>query len=152
VPHTVRGVAALSLLFLLTACGGGGGEPAAKTAGRTAPAATEPAAAVQVVAPAKVEIIAGMTGCTASIRIQADELREGSCRTGQGDYIITTFPKETLRDTWLDAAAIYGGTYIIGPRWAVGGKVDVLKKLQPEIGGEIVRLTGSGPSPVPTGA
>ncbi|HEY8986146.1 MAG TPA: hypothetical protein VIU15_42055 [Streptomyces sp.] len=151
-PHTVRGVAALSLLFLLTACGGGGGEPAAKASGGTAPAATEPAAAVQVVAPAKVEIIAGMTGCTASIRIQADELREGSCRTGQGDYIITTFPKETLRDTWLDAAAIYGGTYIIGPQWAVGGKVDVLKKLQPEIGGEIVRLTGSGPSPVPTGA
>ncbi|MHC5903003.1 hypothetical protein ACVNF4_03675 [Streptomyces sp. S6] len=146
-PHTARGVAALSLLFLLTACGGGDGKPAAKASGGTAPAA-----AAQVVAPAKVEIIAGMTGCTPSIRIQADELREGSCRTAQGNYIVTTFPKETLRDTWLDAAAIYGGTYLIGPQWAVGGKPDVLKKLRPKIGGEIVQLTGSGPSPLPTGA
>ena len=146
-PHTARGVAVGALLLLLTACGGGGGDgkPAAKA---SEPA--QPAAAAQVVAPAKVEIIAGMTGCTASIRIQAAELREGSCRTGQGDYIITTFPKESLKDTWLDAAAIYGGTYIVGPQWAVGGKVEVLKKLRPEIGGEIVQLTGSGPSPVPT--
>ncbi|WP_416966633.1 hypothetical protein [Streptomyces sp. 4F14] len=144
-PHTARGVAAVALLFLLTACGGGDGKPAAK-----ASESTEPAAAAQVVAPAKVEIIAGMTGCTAVIRIEAAELRQGSCRTGQGDYIIATFPKDSLKDTWLDAAAIYGGTYIVGPQWAVGGKVEVLKKLQPEIGGEIVQLTGSGPSPVPT--
>ncbi|GAV45869.1 hypothetical protein [Streptomyces acidiscabies] len=146
-PHIVRGVAVGALLLLVSACGGGDGKPAAKA---SESASTQPAAAAQVVAPAKVEIIAGMTGCTASIRIQAAELREGSCRTGQGDYIITTFPKESLKDTWLDAAAIYGGTYIVGPQWAVGGKVEVLKKLRPEIGGEIVQLTGSGPSPVPT--
>ncbi|KND28849.1 hypothetical protein [Streptomyces acidiscabies] len=145
-PHTARGVAVGALLLLLTACGGGGGDGKPAKASESA----QPAAAAQVVAPAKVEIIAGMTGCTASIRIQAAELREGSCRTGQGDYIITTFPKESLKDTWLDAAAIYGGTYIVGPQWAVGGKVEVLKKLRPEIGGEIVQLTGSGPSPVPT--
>ncbi|QNP68394.1 hypothetical protein IAG44_02180 [Streptomyces roseirectus] len=144
-PHTVRGVAAVALLFLLTACGGGEGEPAAQASETAGPAA------VQVVAPAKVEVIAGLTGCTAALRIQAAELREGSCRTAQGDYIITTFPKETLKDTWLDAAAVYGGTYLVGPQWAVGGKAEVLKRLQPSIGGELVKLTGSGPSPVPTG-
>lgn len=143
-PHRIRTVAVVFALFSLTVgCSSGGSEPAAKEG-----ASAE--AAAQVVAPAKVEVIAGLTGCTAAIRIEAEELRQGSCRTAKGEYIIATFPKDSLKDTWLDAASVYGGTYIVGPQWAVGGKEDVLRKLQPSIGGQLVQLTGNGPSPLPS--
>ncbi|MER5534575.1 hypothetical protein [Streptomyces mirabilis] len=69
-----------------------GGEEAAT--GRKGPKKT---AAVEVVAPADVEVIANLTGCEVTIRIEATELREGACHTETGDYLITTFPEECYR-------------------------------------------------------
>lgn len=70
--------------------------------------ASKKTAAVEVVAPADVEVIANLTGCKVTIRIEAKELREGACHTETGDYLITTFPEERHKVTWLDSAAIYG--------------------------------------------
>lgn len=127
------------------AAGCGGGEDDAAAAPRDEKVSA--AASAGVVAPAKVEVIAGLTGCKPKIRIEADELREGVCRTEKADYVITTFPEERLKQTWLDSASVYGGTYLVGTRWVVGAKPEVLDDLRPKLGGEIQKLQGIGPAP-----
>ncbi|MFF0158136.1 hypothetical protein ACFYRY_11490 [Streptomyces sp. NPDC005263] len=140
-------IGSLALLPLIAACGGAEGDGAAKakaSEGSVAPVAG-------VVAPAKVEVIAALTGCKVEIRIEADELREGQCKTKQGNYRITTFPKEKLKLTWLDAASVYGGTYLVGPQWAVGAKPEVLEKLRTKIGGTMQSLRSMNPAePAPS--
>jgi hypothetical protein len=63
-------------LALGTACGGGEDG----TARTPRPSKSSAAPAAGIVAPARIEVIAGPTGCEAEIRIEADELREGLCR------------------------------------------------------------------------
>ncbi|MFF8673752.1 hypothetical protein [Streptomyces sp. NPDC015242] len=141
----LRAVAAagvLAVLTLATACGGGGGDgtAAAKPGASGAPAAG-------VVAPAKVEVIAGLVGCTAKIRTEADELREGVCHTPKGDFLITTFPEERLKETWLESARVYGGRYLVGMRWVVSAEPDMLEPLRAKLGGTIRELSGIGTRP-----
>ncbi|KAA0942594.1 hypothetical protein [Streptomyces apricus] len=127
----------LALLPLAAACDGGGdGSP---DGGRTETSAVS-APSAGVVAPAKVEVIAGLTGCKVKIRTDADELREGVCHTPGGDYLITTFPAEKYKLTWLDSAAIYGGTYLVGPQWAISAKPEMLEPLRAKVGGTIQDL------------
>ncbi|MFK0124695.1 hypothetical protein ACIQSP_15425 [Streptomyces nigra] len=138
--------AGLAPLLLATACGGGDSGSAAASSGPPKVSATE----AGVVAPAKIEVIAGLTGCKVKIRTEADELREGVCRTKQGDYLVTTFPEEKLKRTWLESASVYGGTYLVGTRWVVSGKPAVLERLRPRIGGTMEQLRGIGPSAGPS--
>ncbi|GGW46518.1 hypothetical protein AB0E64_15240 [Streptomyces caelestis] len=137
--------AALVVLPLVTACGGGDDEkPAA--GGRAATPSGSAAPAAGVVAPAKVEVIAGLTGCEVKIRTEADELREGVCHTETGDHLITTFPEEKLKETWLESAGVYGGTYLVGMRWVVSAKPEMLEPLRAKLGGTVRELRGIGPS------
>ncbi|WP_373921969.1 hypothetical protein [Streptomyces sp. T12] len=138
----------LGLLLLATACGGSGSDDAG-TAAKSSPTNVS-ATVAGVVAPAKVEVIADLTGCKVKIRTDADELREGVCHTKKGDYLITTFPQEKYKLTWLDAAAVYGGKYLVGPRWVVSAKPALLERLRPQLGGKIQQLRGVGPAPAPT--
>ena len=96
-----RAVALAALLTavalpLATACtsdsdtDAGSGKKASPSASESMP----PAPVAAVVAPAKVEVIAKLTGCEVTIRTDAKELREGVCHTADGDYLITTFPEE----------------------------------------------------------
>ncbi|MEU1852502.1 hypothetical protein ABZ499_25330 [Streptomyces sp. NPDC019990] len=136
---------ALAVLPLVTACGGGGdAEPAGS--GRTATPSGHAAPAAGVVAPAKVEVIAGLTGCKVKIRTEADELREGVCHTKQGDYLITTFPEEKLKETWLESAGVYGGKYLVGMRWVVSAEPQLLEPLRAKLGGTVQELRGIGPT------
>ncbi|MFJ8535358.1 hypothetical protein [Streptomyces sp. NPDC093591] len=144
--RTATAAGSLVLLLLATACGGSGDEGTAAKSSPTNVSAT----VAGVVAPAKIEVIAGLTGCEVKIRTEADELREGVCRTKQGDYLITTFPAEKYKLTWLDAAAVYGGKYLVGPRWVVSAKPALLERLRPQLGGKIQQLRGVGPTPAPT--
>ncbi|MFF6781133.1 hypothetical protein [Streptomyces sp. NPDC012510] len=134
-----RGVAlaaGLAVLPLVAACSGGGGGD------RAADRATDGSSPVAaVVAPAKVEVIAELTGCEVRIRTEAEELREGVCQTDVGDYLITTFPKDELKEVWLESAAMYGGKYLVGPRWAISAKPEVLKPLKAKVGGTIRDLS-----------
>ncbi|MGW1611657.1 hypothetical protein ACWCQZ_19930 [Streptomyces sp. NPDC002285] len=139
-------VGSLALLLLTTACGGGEDDAGAA---KSTPAKVS-ATVAGVVAPAKVEVIADLTGCKVKIRTEADELREGVCRTKKGDYLITTFPQEKFKLTWLDAAAVYGGKYLVGTRWVVSAKPEVLDRLRPQLGGKIQQLQGVGPKPAPS--
>ncbi|MFS8198069.1 hypothetical protein ACLVWQ_05220 [Streptomyces sp. CWNU-52B] len=139
----------LTLLSLATACGGDEGGGAA--AGRRAESSAMSAPSAGVVAPAKVEVIADLTGCKVTIRTDADELREGVCDTEEGDYLITTFPAEKYKLTWLDSAAVYGGTYLVGPQWAISAKPKTLARLRTQVGGTLqdldaTRTTGPVPS------
>ncbi|MFJ5726861.1 hypothetical protein [Streptomyces paradoxus] len=142
-PRALAAAAVLVVLPLLTACGGDGDKD---TGGKAAPRVTA-APAAGVVAPAKVEVIAGLTGCKAKIRIDADELRQGLCHTKQADYLITTFPEEKLKETWLEEARVYGGKYLVGTRWVVSVKPALLESFRAKLGGTIRELRGIGPKP-----
>ncbi|MGR3872758.1 hypothetical protein ACUXZZ_29885 [Streptomyces graminifolii] len=150
--HTsrLRKSAALAPLPLAVACGGGEGDDTAdrKRAASTRAVVTA-APEAGVVAPAKVEVIAGLTGCTAEIRIDADELREGVCRTEQGEYRITTFPEERFKVIWLDSAAVYGGKYLVGTRWVVSAKPELLAGFRSRLGGTVQELRGTGSATAP---
>ncbi|NGO09040.1 hypothetical protein G5C60_15895 [Streptomyces sp. HC44] len=143
----VRGAAltaSLALLPLAAACGGGEDGAAADGKSSTSPVA-------EVVAPAKVEVIASLTGCKAKIRIDADQLRQGLCHTKKVDYLITTFPEEKYKETWLDSAAIYGGKYLVGSRWVVSAKEpEMLETFRAKLGGTVRELSGVGPNPSPS--
>nr|WP_261989332.1 hypothetical protein [Streptomyces sp. uw30] len=134
------------LLLTATACGAGDQEG---TSAQSSPSNVA-ASVAGVVAPAKVEVIADLTGCKVKIRTEADELREGVCHTKKGDYLITTFPAEKYKLTWLDAAAVYGGKYLVGTRWVVSAKPGLLEQLRPQLGGNIQQLRGVGPAPGPS--
>ncbi|KAB1146921.1 hypothetical protein F7R91_15125 [Streptomyces luteolifulvus] len=147
----MRGVAlagSLALIPLVSACGGG--EDGAPANGKPVKVSNAPAAGV--VAPAKIEVIAGLAGCKAEIRVEADELREGLCHTEKADYVITTFPHEKFKQSWLDAASMYGGTYLVGTRWVVSAKPEMLGQLRARLGGTVQQLRGSGPTPAPSGS
>ncbi|MEH0423009.1 hypothetical protein [Streptomyces sp. B21-083] len=105
---------------------------------KASPAASEsmpPAPVAAVVAPAKVEVIAKLTGCEVTIRTDAKELREGVCHTADGDYLITTFPEEKYKLTWLDSAAIYGGKYLVGTKWVISAPPKLQESLRQKVGG-----------------
>ncbi|MEG3630817.1 hypothetical protein V5O46_24755 [Streptomyces sp. C6-003] len=136
-------VGTLAVLPLLTACSGGAQDQPAED---PRPAQTSAAPAAGVVAPAKVEVIAGLTGCRATIRVDADQLRQGLCHTPEADFLITTFPEEKYQRTWLAEAAVYGGTYLVGPRWVVSAKSAMLAGLREKLGGTIRQLRGIGPT------
>ncbi|WP_371659735.1 hypothetical protein [Streptomyces sp. NBC_00280] len=109
-----------------------------KTGKKASPSASEsmpPAPVAAVVAPAKVEVIAKLTGCQVTIRTDAAELREGVCHTADGDYLITTFPEEKYKLTWLDSAAIYGGKYLVGTRWVISAPPKLQESLRQKVGG-----------------
>ncbi|MFC9503065.1 hypothetical protein [Streptomyces sp. NPDC057002] len=142
-------VGALVALPLVTACGGGDDKkPAGSGKAATPSGAAAPAAGV--VAPAKVEVIAGLAGCKAKIRTEADELREGVCHTKKGDFLITTFPEEKLKETWLESARVYGGKYLVGMRWVVSAKPGMYESLRAKLGGTVEEMQGIGPSANPS--
>ncbi|CAM5268793.1 hypothetical protein [Streptomyces aurantiogriseus] len=139
-------VASLALLPLVAACSGGEEDVAMNSD----PAKISAAPAAGVVAPAKVEVIAGLTGCKPKIRIDADELRQGLCHTEKVDYLITTFPEEKYKQAWLDSAAVYGGKYLVGSRWVVSAKEpEMLEQFRAKLGGTIQQLRGIGPTAAP---
>ncbi|MFH8493759.1 hypothetical protein [Streptomyces coeruleorubidus] len=145
----IRGAAlaaSLALLPLATACSGGADDATMNSD----PSKISAAPAAGVVAPAKVEVIAQLTGCKPKIRIEADELRQGLCHTPKVDYLITTFPEEKYKQAWLESAAIYGGKYLVGSRWIVSAKEPkMLEEFRSKLGGTIQQLRGIGPTPAP---
>ncbi|MDT9687392.1 hypothetical protein Q5762_03355 [Streptomyces sp. P9(2023)] len=138
----------LALILLTAACGGGEDDAAARSKSSKKP--TISAREAQIVAPAKVEVIASLTKCKVEIRVEAEELRDGVCRTERGAYLITTFPKEKHQRTWLDTSSMYQGTYLVGPRWVISAQPKLLEQLRSTLGGSVIRMTGMGPASTPS--
>ena len=139
-----RGVALAALLTALalplaTACiSDSDSDPASDKGQKASPSASEsmpPAPVAAVVAPAKVEVIAKLTGCEVTIRTDAKELRGGICHTADGDYLITTFPEEKYKLVWLDSAAVYGGKYLVGTKWVISAPPKLQESLRQKVGG-----------------
>lgn len=144
-PHAPRAVALLAALVLPALLVGCSADQAdTRHAARPKPST----GGVPSPAPANIEKIASLTGCEAEIRMEADELREGVCKTSRGNWIVTTFPAEKFKRTWLDTASMYGGTYLVGPKWAIGAELGVLKQLRTDVGGDLQQLRGIN-SPAP---
>lgn len=122
-------------LPLATACTSDSGSDSGKEASPSASESLPPAPVAAVVAPAKVEVIAKLTGCEVTIRTDAKELREGVCHTADGDYLITTFPEEKYKLIWLDSAAIYGGKYLVGTKWVISAPPKLQESLRQKVGG-----------------
>ncbi|MEO3808973.1 hypothetical protein ABGB17_08215 [Sphaerisporangium sp. B11E5] len=93
--------------------------------------------------PATLEELAARTGCAKpAMQVDAAELRQGMCKTPQGQYSITTFATDQGKDQWLADAVDYGGAYLVGTRWIlVGNTQQMLEHFRAQLGGTI-RLGG----------
>jgi hypothetical protein len=97
-------------------------------------------AAVPETASGSLEHLAAEVGCTPTIQIDADELRQGSCRKSDADgkFLLATFATDRGQREWIDGAKDYGGHYLVGRKWvAVGETEKVTATLRRTLGGDI---------------
>ncbi|THA82184.1 hypothetical protein [Streptomyces sp. A0592] len=101
-------------------------------------AATPVAAEAAATPGTSIEQIATTIGCTPEVSVEADELRQGGCETGQGAYRMATFAAQKGLRAWLDEARAYGGIYLVGDRWVVTTQsADALNALRERLGGSV---------------
>ncbi|MFD7256135.1 hypothetical protein [Streptomyces sp. NPDC059874] len=92
-----------------------------------------------------IEEIATAIGCTAEVSVEAEELRQGGCESGQGAYRMATFAADEGLRSWLAEARIYGGSYLVGNRWVVTtGESAALSSLRDRLGGSLDTGTPHG--------
>ncbi|NBF00294.1 hypothetical protein FE391_44050 [Nonomuraea sp. KC401] len=72
-----------------------------------------------------------------SVQVDASELRQVSCRTGAGRYVVMTFTTRKNQDAWYEGARAYGGTYLVGDRWTVVSDPKLLAEPHAQLGGRI---------------
>ncbi|MBW5486561.1 hypothetical protein GPJ59_33105, partial [Streptomyces bambusae] len=107
--------------------------------GPTGPASAPDAPAADPAArPAPLQDIAAAIGCTPSVSVEAEEVRQGGCETPGGTFRIMTFAAERGRQDWLAEARAYGGTYLVGDRWIVTARPETaLAPLRDRLGGSL---------------
>jgi hypothetical protein len=95
------------------------------------------------------EDLAAKLGCKPELRTKAAELRQGICKTADGNYAVTSFTTEKGRKDWLDYALMYKGTHLVGRQWVVTAAPPVLETLREKLGGELQSSDGTGSSRAP---
>ncbi|MCB5182805.1 hypothetical protein [Streptomyces antimicrobicus] len=110
--------------------------------GRTAPDAPAPDAPAPAAAgaarPGSLQALEAAIGCTASVTVDAEELRQGGCETGAGAFRMVTFAAPEGERQWLAEARAYGGTYLVGDRWIVTARPEsALADLHHRLGGTL---------------
>ncbi|GAA3686115.1 hypothetical protein GCM10022224_058650 [Nonomuraea antimicrobica] len=141
-PGRLRRPVTAALLLLATACA----SPVAPPRQSAQHHATAPAPVATAAPAASIEELASKAACT-SLKVQTDaaELRQAACQTAAGRYTIVTFATEKGKREWLDAAQMYGGTYLVGEQWAVVASMDLLHALQQRVGGDVEAATHTMP-------
>lgn len=87
---------------------------------------------------AGLDAILAAIGCERpAVQVEAAELHEVSCRSAAGRYTVMTFTTRAGEDAWLGEAESYGGTYLVGDRWAVVSASNQLSGLRTRLGGRI---------------
>ncbi|WP_051696650.1 hypothetical protein [Streptomyces sp. NRRL S-244] len=144
-PRPAASAAAAALLATLL-CGGCAARVAAGPQAPPDPSSSPaPASAAR---PAPLQQIADALGCTPEITVDAEELREGACGSGQEGFRMATFTNEQGRQTWLTEAQMYGGTYLVGPTWVItAASAEALAGAHTRLGGTIETVSGHGSSP-----
>lgn len=85
-----------------------------------------------------IEEIASAIGCRAEVSVEAEELRQGGCETGQDAYRMATFADDSGLRAWLAEARAYGGSYLVGNRWVVTARAtEDLTALRERLGGAL---------------
>ncbi|MFC6084365.1 hypothetical protein [Sphaerisporangium aureirubrum] len=125
---------AVLALGLVTGCGGG------DTPDTTPAAAGDAVAPVNPGPPATLKQLANRTGCKKpEVQTDADELRQGVCKTSKGQYTVTTFASDDGKQQWLDEAKKWGGSYLVGTRWVIAGNdTGLLQTFSEKVGGNLV--------------
>lgn len=125
-------LAAVTAALVLTGCGVDGGGDGGGAAARTA--------AVPATATGSLESLAAKVGCEPTIQIDADEIRQGSCRESDADgrFILATFATDRGQREWIEGAKDYGGYYLVGRKWIVVGETrTVTAVLRTKLGGTL---------------
>lgn len=74
-------------------------------------------------APPGVAALITKLGCKGGpIGTQLYSRETGRCMLGNAEITIATFTTNALRDQWVDFGSQYGGTFVIGDRWAAGAE------------------------------
>jgi hypothetical protein len=91
---------------------------------------------------ADIDQIAAAVGCQARVTGENSGYRQAVCVTSGGRYTITTFATGQGQQDWLADALPYGGAYLVGRQWVVGGNTaDGLPAFATRLGGTIVDRT-----------
>jgi hypothetical protein len=99
--------------------------------------ADPPASSSHASKPFSLEQIAAKTACRIQLQGNASELRQGSCQTSKGRFVVMTFSTEQAGADWLKEAKNWGGTYLVGTRWVIVGTPQQLKSFRDQLGGNI---------------
>ncbi|MCX5334645.1 MULTISPECIES: hypothetical protein [unclassified Streptomyces] len=120
--RSMLAVAAAALV--LTGCGSGGDDDKA---------------AVPETATGSLEHLAAEVGCAPTIQIDADEIRQASCRKSDADgkFILATFATDRGQREWINGAKDYGGHYLVGRKWIAVGETKTVTTLRATLGGDI---------------
>ncbi|WP_413802745.1 hypothetical protein [Streptomyces iranensis] len=132
----LRATAVGAALLFLAGCGGGDRtHGAGHEQKKVSPATKEFAKPGK---PAPLTKIADAIGCKATIVTEAEELRQGSCGSGQKRFTMVTFATDKGQHDWLTTSKDYGGMYLVGKRWSVTGlSMGSLEPLREKIGGSL---------------
>ncbi|MEU8839507.1 hypothetical protein AB0D97_10295 [Streptomyces roseus] len=137
--------AAAAVLLATLLCGGCAARVAA---GREPDGGSSAPAPASTARPAPLQEIGAALGCTPETTVDAEELREGACGSGQTGFRMATFTSEQGRRTWLNEAQMYGGTYLVGPTWVItAASAEALAGARTRLGGTIETVSGHGGSP-----
>ncbi|MFE2550380.1 hypothetical protein ACFXGI_17780 [Streptomyces sp. NPDC059355] len=144
-PRTAASTAAAAALLATLLCGGCAARVAAGA--QAPPDPSSSAAPAPGARPAPLQTIADALGCTPETTVDAEELREGACGSGQEGFRMATFTSEQGRQSWLTEAQMYGGTYLVGPTWVItAASAEALAGAHTRLGGTIQTVSGHGSS------
>ncbi|MGP4001965.1 hypothetical protein [Streptomyces sp. 8N706] len=91
-----------------------------------------------------VEQLAAKAKCKPDMQIDAEELRQGICKTGKSKFILATFKTNQGQQNWLSEAQNYGGSYLVGPKWVAVGDTTSLGTLRGRLGGQVEKSNAHG--------
>ncbi|MFI6902905.1 hypothetical protein ACIBKY_16710 [Nonomuraea sp. NPDC050394] len=83
-----------------------------------------------------VEELAAKVDCRPKIQIDATELRQGHCKTGDGEFFLTTFTTQEGKDAWMDTAPEYN-PHLVGHLWTALSTRKVLDRIRKRLGGDL---------------
>ncbi|MGP4025920.1 hypothetical protein [Actinomadura sp. 3N407] len=137
-PHMTRpawrvGTACGGLLLAL--CAGCGGERA--SGGDSAATSAAPRSM-------SIEQLGAELDCEPQRRGKAADYRQAICAAPSGKYLLNTFESGRAQNDWLEHSKMYGGTYLVGHRWIVVSKPELLSSLRGQVGGRLVNAGKSG--------
>ncbi|WP_433462402.1 hypothetical protein [Spirillospora sp. CA-128828] len=122
----LAGAACVTTLALCTGCGSDSADRGRRTPGAATPAR-----------PLTLQQLGTALGCTPQQRGRAADYQQAICAAPSGQYLINTFATDKGQRAWLEYSMMYGGSYLVGPRWIIVSSPERLAPLHARLGGRI---------------